>query len=170
MSKTDAEWRVLDEQLAREVMGWCQWHDIPQAERDSFLLIRYGGLVDAPYWDNSGQPSVGWTELTLATQQSFWWKKHPEYRWIHAEAIREWQPHVAVAQALMVLDRIVKIRRHGHSIFLLAPHLTRYRVLIWEGFGCVGIWRGEHASRAKAICLAIKAYLDAQKEAQDEPG
>ena len=168
MPKTNAEWRGLDEQLARQVMGWCQWHDIPQAERDSFLLIRYGGLVDAPYWDNSGQPSVGWTELTLTTQQSFWWKKHPEYRWIHAEAIREWQPHEDVAQALMAARKIVE-RGWGFQLRIFtypepltlksAAELWTYDTLPSEG--CAD-------TDAKAICLAIEQWLDAQKEAQEK--
>ena len=70
-----------------------------------------------------------------------------------------WQPHNDVAQALAVLDRIAETYHYGHSIFLLASHLTHYRVLIWKGFGCVGMWQGEHTSRAKAICLAIEKFM-----------
>ena len=155
--RTNAEWRELDERLAREVMGLCKWDELPEAARQT-------------YWRIVEKEPEGWSLETYNRRQ--WWfvfVNESGCPWADY-SIREWQPHMAVTQALSVLDRIAKIRRHGHSIFLLAPHLTRYRVLIWEGFGCVGIWRGEHASRAKAICLAIKAYLDAQKEAQDEPG
>ena len=120
--RTDAEWQVLADRIARVVMGW-------EAKP-------YGGGLIYPVPE--------------------------QVNMMRLIRVKDWQPHndVDVGQALAVLDRIAETYHYGHSIFLLASHLTHYRVLIWKGFGCVGMWQGEHTSRAKAICLAIEKFME----------
>ena len=131
--RTDAEWKALADRIAREVMGL-----IPDEFFDDGTSV----------WWVSDNGERHFLIVGFADQ--------PELE----SRYTEWQPHNDVAQALAVLDRIAETYHYGHSIFLLASHLTHYRVLIWKGFGCVGMWQGEHTSRAKAICLAIEKFME----------
>ena len=145
MAKSDKEWEELSRRIAQEVMSWKEWGALPEDARRKFWKVM------------ETQPD----EYDLAFNRDKWWSVLESGCPDSEEDIVGWQPHNNVAQALMVLDRIAETYHYGHSIFLLASHLTRYRVLIWEGFGCVSMWQGEHTSRAKAICLAIEAWANA---------
>ena len=78
-----------------------------------------------------------------------------------------WQPHKNVAQALMVKDKIV---RDDWCFDLSNRPGTLAVVYFWQMLHpMIGI-QGKAESDAKAICLATEAWLDAQKEKQDDPG
>ena len=142
--RTNAEWRALADRIAREVMGCTKWDDL----LENAQWIHWSMIEEDP------------DEWNLTFNREKWWfldeSGCPDYEY----SIEEWQPHNNVVQALTILDRIAETYHYGHSIFLLASHLTRYRVLIWKGFGCVGMWQGEHTNRAKAICLVIEEFME----------
>ena len=83
----------------------------------------------------------------------------------------EWQPHQNVAQALQAVDALVE--KHPAIRYWLAyKPLGRpdpdYWFTLWHPY-CELYGHSLHGAgctRAKAICLAIEKWLDAQKEKQ----
>lgn len=85
----------------------------------------------------------------------------------HWIAMYAWRPHKDVVQALKVLDALAEKYGLGHNVSR-AVHTRTYSAWLSDGFQ---VWREMfHAKRAKAICLAIKNFLDAPKELQDAEG
>lgn len=72
-----------------------------------------------------------------------------------------WQPHKNVGQAMLVKECIVKERWPGCRFSMDSIQHLHCRVS-FERSGQV--YRGSHMVDAKAICLAIEKWLDAQKE------
>jgi len=101
-------------------------------------------------------------------KKNYWKRQHESVFPLHA--FSGWQPHLDVEQALRVLDTVVALgfdanvkTRHYDSL-----HLHEVWIMPAE---CRGpCWLGVHEERAKAICSSVEQFLDAQKEAQDEPG
>jgi len=76
-----------------------------------------------------------------------------------------WQPHEDVAQALGVLD--VVVRRGFDADLRIRYHDPKHQAWIRPADFCFGVCMGRHTGRANAICLAIEKWANAQKEEQD---
>ena len=97
---------------------------------------------------------------------SAWWWRNPDGFGLECR-VDSWQPHKNVAQALMVKD---KIMRDDWCFDLSNRPDTLAIVYFWQMLhSLVGI-HGKAETDAKAICLAIEAWLNAQKKESDDPG
>ena len=80
---------------------------------------------------------------------------------VHAPTIMhalDWRPHNDVAQALIVLDAIVN---RGFDVGLISHHNSRHKSWIVPT-KCHGPWwEVSHQRRAKAICLTIEKWMEA---------
>jgi len=149
MTKSDAEWRVLDERLAREPMGWCKWGELPEAARRA-------------YWE------------IIDEEPDEYWLAHNEQRWWYIDELgcpdtdyrlSEWQPHLDVTQAMDVLEALSQ-KGINYSITRFAKH--EIIVQLWgylRGRFCV--WRQTGKIVRQTICLAAEQWANAQKEEQD---
>ena len=148
MPKTNAEWRELDEQLAREVMGWCKWGELPEAARRA-------------YWEALGE---GPDEYRMTHNGLRWWYidelgcPDTDYR------LSEWQPHEDVAQALMALDTVAeKYPDVGYTLERATPKRLR-------GYMCALGNPDAPETLAfaptlrEAICSALEKWMDAQEK------
>jgi len=159
MPKTDAEWRALDEKLAREVMGWHKWDELPENAHRAY----WQAIKEEP------------DEYSLAHNEQQWWSLDESGCPDGEKWLSDWQPHEDVAQALMALDALVD--KHPDIRYWLAyKPLGRpdpsYWCTLWQPY-CELYGHshdGSGAIPAKAICLAIRQWMDAQKEAEDDPG
>lgn len=162
-NRTDAEWQALDARIAREVMGWIKWDEIPQAERDAVPEVTGGR------WDylKHGFSSDEYETLRKEGRCAFWWK-HSKFGWVHAQEIRDWQSHKNVAQPMLALRTLlVKIGSNAEARLFMRPLPGRCRVTIqnWVATGGVPamLVRSPHVSNEMhAICLAIEACLNTQ--------
>ena len=154
--RTDAEWQALDARIAREVMGWVKWNEIPQAEREAVPEVTGGR------WDylRHGFSSDEYETFRKEGRQAFWWK-HSKPGWIHAQEIRDWQPHKVVAQTLMAVHKIIE---QGWWFRLDAG--CRFYAGVRARFAWAASYKAYYVGydklEAKAICLALEAWLDAQ--------
>jgi len=161
-NKTDAEWRELDEQLAREVMGRRKWDDIPEPDRKELRERQDGGFD----YLAAGFSASEYEAFCLATHRDFWWERYSEHGWTHAYDCRGWQPHLDVTQAMDVLEALSQ-KGINYSITRFAKH--EIIVQLWgylRGRFCVRRQTGRIVRRT--ICLAIEQRLDAQKEKQEK--
>jgi len=158
MPKTNAEWQALDDRLAREVMGWCGWDDIPESDRNELREPLDGGFD----YLAAGFSVSEYEAFSVATHRAFWWQKHPEHGWDHAYDCRDWQPHEDVAQALGVLDAIIS--RGFDADLRILYHDPKHQAWIRPADFSFGACMGRHIERAKAICLAAERWANAQKE------
>jgi len=165
-NKTDAEWRELDEQLAREVMGRRKWDDIPEPDRKELRERQDGGFD----YLAAGFSASEYEAFCLATHRDFWWERYSEHGWTHAYDCRGWQPHEDVAQALGGRDKIVQ---QGWDFVLGAALGKQLQIFVTAAFAPeagVGLFESDRSANtdAKAICLAIERWLNVQKEVQGE--
>jgi len=151
MSKSDAEWQALDEQLAREVMGWRKWDELPEDARRA-------------YWKRTGGEPEEWEWYN----RLFWWSLDESGCPTTEILLPDWQPHEDVAQAMEVLKALqVKILEHqGWATATLTIRLSpgRCRLKVANILGP----RADDVP--KVICLTAEQWANAQKEAQDDPG
>jgi len=153
--KTDADWQVLDHRIARKVMGWFKWDELPE-----ILRLIFWKVIET-------QPD----EYDLAFNRDKWWSVLESGCPDSEEDIVGWQPHNDVAQAVLARDRIVE---QGWDFVLGASVSGQCEVLVVASFvpeAGVGMFESERsaATDGKAICLAIGRWLDAQKDKQNEP-
>lgn len=164
MSKTDAEWQALGTRIARKVLGWTKWDDLPIIARMAYLAI----LPRKP------------DPFRLARLRKSWWSVSNECAYIELFFAFDWQPHKNVAQAMKVLDEMSR-RCKGvtHNWFYriqsypqVSGHL--YNIYLQKSVPCEGSqsWRNleysaDADSREHAICLAMERWLDAQRELED---
>jgi len=129
MPKTDAEWVALAARLAKEVMG----------------------LTPDEFFDDG--TSVWWVSDKGKRRfliAGFVDQPVPEYA--------DWQPHLDIAQAVLVLDAIVA---HGADASLKMHHHDPQREAWLVPPECRGPCNlGLHDKLASAICLAAEAWLD----------
>ena len=157
MLKTNAEWQALADHIAREIMGWVKWAELTEGEQKA---VRKSHI-----WRHS--PYDG-----------YWWQRNLAILHI-AVGISLWQPHVNIAQAILVLDRMSGWRKGAmrnwfyqiRSYPQVDGHL--YNVYLRKCVPREGSqdWRvlkhsADADNRERAICLAIEQCLDAQKVEQ----
>ena len=137
MNKTDAEWQVLDTQIARKVLGW--------------KLERYN---DAPTFEAQ---RMAWFVPVGKERQSLQFKMWKE----------DWQPHRNVVQAMLVLKTLlVKIGRDATAEISMRPPPGRCRVTIqnWvvtDGIPAMFVRSPYMDNEMQAICLTVEKCLDA---------
>ena len=155
MSKTDAEWRVLDKRIAREVMDLLVWDDLTPEEQQGYIDV-----VPPKFLNRSMRE---W-------KRSYWKRAYGSV--FTVDDYSDWQPHKNRSQAMDVLEAVrgkgcwsaVRMRDGKYK-----PYTCRLS-WGWDSEKCT--W--QHDDREgddlpQTICLTIEAYLDAQKEEQDDP-
>jgi len=147
MTKTDAEWRALDQRIACEIMGLLTWDDLTPAERQDYIDVTPKKFLD----------------MSLERWKKNYWKRQYESVFpLHA--FSGWQPHLDVEQALRALDA-VRVKGHDISIDQKTGE-PRCWVTIWMENAPHIV--ETHDLLPKAICLAIEQWLDAQEEEQQD--
>jgi len=154
MSKTDAEWRALDERLAREVMGLLVWDDLTPEEQQGYIDVVPKQFLD----------------MSLERWKGNYWKR--EYGSVFIDDYSSWRPHQDLGQAMEVRDKIVQ---QGWDFVLGAALGRELQIFVTAAFAPeagVGLFESNRSTNtdAKAICAAAERWMDAQKEKQDDPG
>jgi len=148
--RTDAEWRELDERLARELMGLHKWGELPEDARRA-----YWEIIDE-------EPDEYW----LVHNERQWWSLDESGCPDGEEWLSKWQPHLDVTQAMDVLEALSQ-KGINYSITRFAKH--EIIVQLWgylRGRFCVRRQTGKIVRRT--ICLAAERWANAQKEVQDD--
>ena len=152
MPKSDAEWRALVEKLAREVMGWHKWDELPENAHRAY----WQAIKEEP------------DEYSLAHNEQQWWSLDESGCPDGEKWLSDWQPHEDVAQALMAARKIVE-RGWGFQLGTFTypePPVLKSTAEFWTYDTLPS--EGYAETDAKAICGAIEQWLDAQKEAQEK--
>ena len=89
--RTDAEWQALADRIAREVMGWFKWDELPE-----ILRLLFWKVIET-------QPD----EYDLAFNRNKWWSILESGCPDSEEGITDWQPHEDATQALLVLHTLL---------------------------------------------------------------
>lgn len=177
MSTTD--WQALDARIAPEIMGWMQWDELPSETQTAFLALSDACGATRFHHTTSLEmkPTTQWNEVRLDRLRRSWWSLKAEdpasdqsecptmVMWIY-----DWQPHNDVAQALMAADKICD-QGWDRELTRLGSAKKRY-ASFWKyrPIGDCYTLHGYADTNAKALCLAMEKWMDAQREKQDDPG
>ena len=137
--KTEAEWGALAARLAQEVMGCLSWD----------------GLTDEQRMATLAQSS-----MSVSVCENLWWSWNAERGRAIALVSGKWQPHLDIAQAMMVKDKIVA-QRWWFDLHVRPVHYDPSANFWRPAESPIG---GFGKTDAKAICEAAVAWLD--REAQ----
>ena len=151
------DWHALDARIAREVMGYLSWDDLPAKARDAIL----------------DHENAQWRCALEEMHRMMWWEACEEWPhgfwWVSADLrLEDWQPHKNVAQAMLALRTLLaKIGSNATAKIAMRPLADLYRVTIqnWVATGGVPamLVRSPHVdNEMHAICLAIEACLNHQ--------
>jgi len=138
--KTDIEWQSLNVRIARKIMGWFKWDELPAEARKA-------------YWAIMEEEPGDWT---LGYCHEKWWflddSDCPDWEY----SIEEWQPHNDLTQAIKARDRIASWGFDWCiSRWAGAPQI---QVLFMRG---AEHYDGYADTDAKAVCLAIENFREA---------